>query len=300
MTALFIKVFSAIISIFIFLGVVPPKTVKEINSTDANVSFYVIADVHVETNNKTVRDSEIKAFYDMSKVRDDVDTLIMAGDIVMNGQLLEFSHLDSILSKTKPAKNIHMVTGNHDVGNSEGNYEVLKRRYIDARKYITGVNENELYYSFDENGYRFILIAPENHCVHNAEMSLKQFEWMIDEIEYCVSKGLPIFIFSHYEDYSIEGNIDFKEALSQYDNLFLFYGHTHMYLSRYTVYPLNAERNSYTINLPCFKDGNDRMDSIGYGIGCAVDVFDDYFTVSFRAFETATWIEDHFYRFDLI
>ena len=99
-------------------------TFEALNPVELVASFVVLSDIHVETN-------QPESYGDLSdvlkgvKAGKNVDAVIYTGDNVMNGQVLENYLFYSAVRTMKPSDNNFVLAGNHDLGNSAGDYEKL-------------------------------------------------------------------------------------------------------------------------------------------------------------------------------
>ena len=120
-------------------------------------SFAVVSDIHVETNNPKVYQKLSDVLYGI-KAGKDIDAVIYTGDNVMNGQILESLFFYSAVRGVMPAENNFVITGNHDLGNGEGDYNTFHDRFI-------LIDKKELYHS----GASFKDLGKKCFCISKIE-----------------------------------------------------------------------------------------------------------------------------------
>ena len=114
------------------------------NPDELIASFVVLSDVHVETD----QPESYTYFYQTLegiKAGEQVDAVIYTGDNVMNGQVLENFFFYSAVKAMKPSENNFVLTGNHDLGNTHGDYNELLRRFINTNEIYLGEDVGEGY-----------------------------------------------------------------------------------------------------------------------------------------------------------
>jgi 3',5'-cyclic AMP phosphodiesterase CpdA len=254
-------------------------------------SFAVISDVHVETNHPEPYQS-FKGVLDGIKKAEDIDAVVYTGDNVMNGQILEDVFFYSAIKAVMPTKNNYVVTGNHDLGNGEGDYEKFRKNFIFSNKYVLGNDINELYYYKVVNGCYMIFMSSEALCVNDYVISDEQMDWLKGVLDEASAINAPIMVFNHHPIYLIRDR-DYRELallLQKYDNLVYFHGHYHNQLSPDSFYDWH---NVDCINVPRATENS----SYDPGSGLIVEVYDDEIVVRARDFINNVWLDDFRYTY---
>lgn len=258
------------------------------NEDELELSFSVLSDCHVEGNN-------YKTFEVLSEILRDAkggkntDALVFLGDNTMNGQNIESTFFYGALKAVKPSDNILVAMGNHDVGNGEGDYEKLTKRFLNYNNAYLCANIDKPYYYRVIDGCYFIVLATEDSTVNSMYISEVQLEWLKDVLEEAKASNKPIFVFNHHPLEAVEGE-DYtvlSELLNDYDNLIYFYGHTHIDFSQTSFSTVNGVD---TVNLPrCTEHATEGYDC---GIGAVVEVYEDEVIVRIRDFYDHEWKDD--------
>ncbi len=249
----------------------------------AGLVFNAVADVHVETNNPNSYEN-FKNVLSGLKANKSADANVFLGDNTMNGQTLEnlffFGGLNAMLKNENPL----VVLGNHDIGNGEGDYNKLIKRYTNCNNLFLKNDIDKPYYFRIVNGCYMIFVASEELCVHSFFMSDEQIEWFKATLEEAGKSGKTIFVFSHHPlDYIENENEDILiDMLNKYDNVFHIHGHTH---GDYTVY---NEGRVVCVNLPRVTETVDYAP----GTGITVEIYKDEIILRERDFCKGEWLSE--------
>jgi len=283
-----------IISLLLMLSPIAPagEAFSAKNADGLITSFSVVSDIHVETNNP----DSYNAFRELLagiKAGENAETAVFLGDNVMNGQEMENIFFYTALKAVKPAENMLVVLGNHDIGNGQGNYSDFLSSYLGYNHGLTGERYEKPYYYKVIDGCYFIVLAAEDTCVNTCVMTEEQLSWLEGVLAEADAADAPIFVFNHHPIYSLEGVAydSLAKLLSGYDNLIYFYGHTH---SPITESSFRTEGGVYTVGLPRSTE------TVGYepGNGVVVEVYEDEVIVRTRNFVTGEWNEALEYSYD--
>ena len=172
-------------------------------------SFVAVSDIHVETNFPESYQNLSDVLYGI-KAGKNVDTVIYTGDNVMNGQFLEDVFFYSAVKAVMPAEKNFVITGNHDLGNGEGDYDQFRSNFILFNKLTMGNDIDELYYYRVVNGCYMIFMSSEALCVSDYVISDEQMEWLKDVLDEAAAANAPIFVFNHHPIYLIRDR-DYRE-----------------------------------------------------------------------------------------
>ena len=129
-----------------------------------------------------------------------VDAIVNAGDIAENGLLCEYQYISEKLAGARTNCFINAV-GNHDVR--------LKASYKKTVRNFTGfTNElnksvgsdftiDSLHYSYEINGYRFIVLGTDRTEFEESYISEAQLCWLDAQLIEASKTGKPIFVMIH-------------------------------------------------------------------------------------------------------
>lgn len=256
-------------------------------------SFAVVSDIHVETNHPETYDN-FRDVLEGIKAAEYLDAVVYTGDNVMNGQLLENFFFYSAVKAVMPAENNFVITGNHDLGNGEGDYNKFRNNFIFNNKFVLGNDINEVYYYRVINGCYMIFLSSEDLSVNDYVISDKQMEWLRGILDEAQEANAPIFVFNHHPINLIRDRDSEELALllQKYDNLLYFHGHYHNELGAdnfYELYDIDC------INLPKATE----YVEFEPGKGIIVEVYEDELVVRSRDFIKGEWIDDLVYRYPL-
>ena len=248
-------------------------------------SFAVVSDIHVETNHPEPYNS-LKGVLQGIKVGKDIDAVVYTGDNVMNGQVLEDVFFYSAVRAVMPAKNNYVITGNHDLGNGEGDYSKFRSNFILFNKLVLGNDIDELYYYKVVNGCYMIFMSSEDLCVGDYVISDEQLNWLKGVLDKAQAENAPILVFNHHPIYLVRDR-DYREIawlLQKYDNLVYFHGHYHNQLSTDSFYEWHGVD---CINVPRATENSD----YDPGSGLVVEVYEDEIVVRSRDFIKGEWMD---------
>jgi 3',5'-cyclic AMP phosphodiesterase CpdA len=248
-------------------------------------SFAVVSDIHVETNHPEPYNS-LKGVLQGIKVGKDIDAVVYTGDNVMNGQVLEDVFFYSAVRAVMPAKNNYVITGNHDLGNGEGDYSKFRSNFILFNKLVLGNDIDELYYYKVVNGCYMIFMSSEDLCVGDYVISDEQLNWLKCVLDKAQAENAPILVFNHHPIYLVRDR-DYREIawlLQKYDNLVYFHGHYHNQLTTDSFYEWHGVD---CINVPRATENSD----YDPGSGLVVEVYEDEIVVRSRDFIKGEWMD---------
>lgn len=290
----FLRQFFATIAILLSM-ILPFGTVAEPyqaeNPDDLLTSFAVVSDIHVETNYPDSYQNLSDVLHGI-KAGENIETVVYTGDNVMNGQVLEDFFFYTAVRAVKPAKNNLVLAGNHDLGNSEGDFEKLREKFLTNNAlYLGNKLEKDYYYKVIDGCY-FIMLNSEDPTTWDFRMSEEQFAWLEGVLKEADAADAPIFVFNHYPLRYLKDNSPARLAdlLTAYGVELFVHGHIHD--------PLGADNfyNSYgvdCINLPRVTETVD----YAAGDGIVVEVYESEVVVRARNFITGEWLTDLRYTY---
>ena len=248
-------------------------------------SFAVVSDVHVETNTaQTIKN--LNGVLNGIKAGENIDANVFTGDNVMNGQVLENVFFYTAVKGVLHDEKNYVITGNHDLGNGEGDYSKFRSNFILFNNLFLGNNIKELYYYRVVNGCYMIFLSSEDLCVGDYVISDAQMEWLESVLEEAKAANAPILVFNHHPIYLIRDR-DYRSLawlLQKYDNLLYFHGHYHNELDAENFYEWHGVD---CINLPRATESNE----FEPGDGVVVEVYENEILVKGRDFIKGEWID---------
>ena len=252
---------------------------------DLITSIAVVSDIHVETNHPEPYES-LKGVLQGIKKGENLDAVVYTGDNVMNGQVLENAFFYTAVRAVMPAKKNFVITGNHDLGNGEGDYEQYRANFILNNKFVLGNDIDELYYYKVVNGCYMIFMSSEALCVNDYVISDEQMNWLKGVLDEAQAANAPILVFNHHPIFLVRDR-DYREVawlLQKYDNLVYFHGHYHNELVADSFYEWHGVD---CINVPRATENS----SYAPGSGLVVEVYENEIVVRSRDFIKNEWMD---------
>lgn len=320
----FFKVFVTVVLTFLNLFTFPffgfyagEDNYKVKDAEEIRLNFAAIADIHM--TDEFARVQVLKCgLWDMDHAYDDLDALVLAGDLTDNGRVEQYENLKKAFEPYSPAKEIIMAVGNHDTWTDENDaYEPAKENFIKYSKEITGRELTECYFTTQINGYTFIVMASEDTHT-DAYISDTQLQWLREEMDKASEKDLPVFVISHWplaeshglpetwgddEPELLDGsfgdqNYEVEAILKDYENVFFITGHLHNGFVNeaqenfYGYVSVESDGSFHSINLPSFMYMGIRG-RVMNGCGYSIEVYEDEVLVRARSFTSDIWYTDY-------
>lgn len=279
------------------------------DAEECRMSFVALADTHV-------RDTKINNFYlesglqDMANAKDGFDALVIAGDLSEFGDSYSYNVLWEKLEASSFAdKPVLLATGNHDI---RFNFRRQTAMIMDkAAEYLDIVIEKP-YYSYDVDGYTFVVLGSDEWQLEKAVISDEQLAFLDKELSRGTKNGKPVFVICHQSLSNTHGlpevweNGDLGEdsaavldVLTKYENVFYLNGHLHDGIYENSLEVLDEEKGVYSINLPAYGRENDYGAFLQSGLGAYVEVYDDRVVFTARDFCAGENLEGMTYTFEL-
>ncbi len=287
------------------------------DAEEIRLNFAAVSDIHM--TDEFARVQVLKCgLWDMDRAYDELDALVLAGDLTDHGLVEEYENLKKAFEPYSPAGELLMAVGNHDTWTDEDDrYEPAKENFIKYSEEITGRNLTECYYTTEINGYTFIVMASEGTST-SAYISDAQLQWLREEMDKASEKDLPIFVVSHWpiaethglpeswgddEPELLDGsfgdqNYEVEAILKDYENVFLISGHIHNGFVNdrqedlYGYVSVESDGTFHSINLPAFMYMGIRG-RVMNGCGYSIEVYDDEVLVRARSFTSGIWYTDY-------
>lgn len=287
------------------------------NDEEILLNFAAISDIHMTDEWARVQVLQC-GLWDMENAEDELDALVLAGDLTDNGQAYEYENLKKAFAPYTPAREIITAEGNHDTWTDENDeYGPAKENFLKYSKEISGRDLENAYYTTEINGYTFIVMASEGTNTA-ATISKAQLKWLREEMDKAAEKGLPIFVISHWPIAESHGlpetweagetdrlrgsfgkqNDEVEAILKDYENVFMISGHVHNGFVNdrqkdiYGYASVESDGTFHSINLPTFMYVNFRGRAAN-GCGYSIEVYEDEVLVRARSFTADVWYTDY-------
>lgn len=296
------KIVAVIVSMMISAGslATAPATDDLIKAADAeNVQLMVevVGDTQLNAFNKNYVYFDL-AMQDYQNAETDMDGLVIVGDVTENCLAMEWDKIGSILADNAFDDTLILATGNHDI--RLRSMDDIKTKFYGLQNQFTVVEPaGELYYSYELNGYKFIVLGSDTSEMEEVNIGEAQLNWLDAEMSAATADGKPVFVIIHQvlkDTHGLPltwGNGTNKTAgtvgkdsdaiyavLNKYENVFFLTGHMHTGFGQYTYEILGDNGNIVSVNLPGL--GKNSQDGIeGFGQGAIMEVYEDQ--VIFRA-----------------
>lgn len=254
-------------------------------------SFVAVSDIHVETNNPASYENFSKLLSGI-KAGKDVDAVIYTGDNVMNGQDLENFFFYSAVRIMTPAKHNLVLAGNHDLGNTEGDYNKLLENYIKNNKIFFNEDLGKGYYYRVINGCYIISLISEDETTWEFIMSDEQYAWLEGVLQEAQKTDAPVLVFNHFPIFINNATgTRLAALLNEYGADLFTYGHYHNDMGADNFGTWNGVS---IINLPRSTE----ITEYEGGDGIVIEVYENEILVRARNFITGEWIEDLVYTYE--
>ncbi len=301
-----------ILSVLLAFGVISgPATDDPITLKDAeNVNLAVVAlsDTHIRPTGISPYNFEC-GLSDIENSDIDFDALLIAGDLSELGDDVSYELMWDSLDKTE-IKNILLATGNHDV---RVVYDLRTEQIIDKTNGFLGTEIDKPYYSYDINGYTFIVMGSDSQLFEKAVISDEQLAFIDAELERATKDGKPAFVVCHQPLENTHGlpevwanggigeqSEQIREILIKYKNVFFLNGHLHDGVYENSLEVLSEKNGVYSVNLPAYGKVNDYGDFLQPGLGTYFEVYDDEVIFTARDFRNGKALEGCSKSFSLV
>ena len=236
-----------------------------------------------------------------------IDALILAGDITENCIQDEWDWVYDDISGIG-VKNYINATGNHDVRVHD--YKTAIDCFTTFtnnlnKKAGSKLRIKKAYYSYEINGYKFIVLGSEKATLEEAEISKKQLKWLDKELKSAYKKNHPTFVIAHQPLKNTHGLPDtwgnsiktagsvgpqsdsIKNILNKYENTILITGHLHTGFGKYTYQKIGK---IHSVNLPSVSIDNEDGSYNNNGIGYMLEVYNNEVVFRARNFDEGKYV----------
>lgn len=284
---------AGIMAVFLMVFVTPNKAPAHTVLDEENCKMCITAmsDVHIEGNNFATYKGFGRVLLDAKNNSFGTDVGVFLGDDTMNGQEIESLLFYGLLAENSFAKNYISAPGNHDVGNGEGNYDILFKRFADYSKTFLKVNVDKPYYCKVIDGVYFMVLGTEKLCVNEVDPSDEQYAFLVDSLEKAKADNAISFICCHHPEHDINDseNYSFWNIVKNYKNVFFISGHTHMPVTDWWTFDKYLGVN--IINLPKCTENVDEKSENSNGCGVQIEIYENEVVARIRDFYNGKWVE---------
>ena len=287
------------------------EPIKFIDGDNVRVSFASIADTHL-INRESATLNLNNFFEDLKNSPNKIDAVLMAGDLTDYGRKCEYKRFFNVFDKYKNDFKLFVTMGNHDV---RFLFPRNQKIIMDKVNEYLGINTNgKSYYSYDVNGYTFIVIGTEKRVLEKAYITKDQIDFLDRELARATKDGKPAFVMCHQAFAFTHGlpevwktgdmgeqNDDVRAVMEKYKNTFFINGHLHGGIFEKTLEILNKDNNVISLSIPCYrKENNFGIRDCGVGYYC--EVYDNKVIFTARNFVKGEAVTGEYtkFSFDII
>lgn len=294
----------------LFGGIIEVSTDNPIKFKDpdnCNLAFVALADTHL-------RDTAFQphlfecGLTDIDNAETPFDALVIAGDISEMGDAPSYEITWDLLDNSEIGqKPVLLATGNHDIRLA---YEYQTELIMNRNAEKLGIEIDKPYFSYDINGYTFVVLGSDSWQLEKARISEEQLAFL--DAELAEANGKPSFVICHQplaETHGLpevwkngdlgEDSAAVKEVLMKHSNVFYLNGHLHDGIYEKSLEVFDEEKGVYSINLPSYGKENDYGKFLQSGLGVYVEVYDDSVIFTPRDFARGEALEDYTYTFEI-
>ena len=281
------------------------------DNENIRLTFANIADTHLIDNESATINLD-NFFQDISNAKGNFDAVLIAGDLTDYGKVTEYNRFFNVFDKYKNVFKLFVTMGNHDV---RFLFPRNQKIIMDKVNEYLGINTNgKSYYSYDVNGYTFIVIGTEKRVLEKAYITKEQIDFLDRELARATKDGKPAFVMCHQAFAFTHGlpevwktgdmgeqNDDVRAVMEKYKNVFFINGHLHGGIFEKTLEILNKDNNVISLSIPCYrKENNFGIRDCGVGYYC--EVYDNKVIFTARNFVKGAPVTGEYtkFSFDII
>ena len=278
-----------------------------IDKENVRVSFAYIADTHlIDKDSATVNLNNF--FEDIKNTDCKIDAVLMAGDLSEYGKIKEYKRFFDVFDKFKNDFKLFVTMGNHDVRFLYGrNQKIIMDK---AEEYLDIKTNGKSYYSYDINGYTFIVIGTEKRVLEKAHITREQMDFLDKELARGTKDGKPVFVMCHQafaETHGLpevwktgdmgEQSDDVRAVMEKHKNVYFINGHLHGGVFEKTLEVLNEQKGVYSLSVPGYRKKN----NFGFtdcGVGYYCEVYDNKVVFTARKFVEGKRVDVEYGKFE--
>ena len=276
------------------------------DSENVKLSMAIIADTHLP-NRESAELNLKNTFLDIENSKERFDAFLIAGDIADSGTDNEYERFFRVLDNQKVVPNMFVTMGNHDARLFfRKNKKIMIKKTAEYLKDKTG----KIYYSYDINGYTFIVLCTEKRILEKAYISKEQTDFLDRELARGTKDGKPVFVMCHQPFANTHGlpevwktgdmgeqNDEVRAVMEKYNNVFFINGHLHGGIYEKVAETLNEEKGIHSISIPGYRKPNN-FGIQDCGVGYYAEVYDDRVIFKARKFISGEYIKGDFTRLE--
>lgn len=276
------------------------------DSENVKLSMAIIADTHLP-NRESAELNLKNTFLDIENSKERFDAFLIAGDIADYGTDNEYERFFRVLDNQKVVPNMFVTMGNHDARLFfRKNKKIMIKKTAEYLKDKTG----KIYYSYDINGYTFIVLCTEKRILEKAYISKEQTDFLDRELARGTKDGKPVFVMCHQPFANTHGlpevwktgdmgeqNDEVRAVMEKYNNVFFINGHLHGGIYEKVAETLNEEKGIHSISIPGYRKPNN-FGIQDCGVGYYAEVYDDRVIFKARKFISGEYIKGDFTRLE--
>ena len=277
------------------------------DSENIKLSFANIADTHLPNRESAEKNLE-NAFLDVLNSPERIDALLLAGDIADYGLKKEYERFFRVFYKYKNNLKLFVTMGNHDARFFYKSASGIVNKAIEE---LLGIKlGGKPYYSYDVNGYTFIVMCTEKAVLEKAYISPAQISFLDKELERATKDGKPCFVMCHQPFAFTHGlpevwktgdmgeqNDEVRAVMEKYKNVFFINGHLHGGVCDYVEEILNKENNVVSISIPGYRKENN-FGHTDAGVGYMCEVYEEKVVFKARNFLTGKNVSGDYTYFE--
>ncbi|MBO5064778.1 MAG: metallophosphoesterase [Clostridia bacterium] len=257
------------------------EPIRFADKDNLKLAFACIADTHlIDKDSATVNLDNF--FKDIASAEKKFEAVLIAGDLAEYGKRKEYNRFFNVFDKYKNDYKLFVTMGNHDVRFQYGrNQKIIMDK---ANEYLNLNNNGKSYYSYDINGYTFIVIGTEKRVLEKAHITQEQIDFLDNELKRATKDNKPAFVMCHQAFANTHGLPEVwktgdmgeqshlvRAVMEKYKNVIFINGHLHGGLFEKTFEVLNESNGVYSISIPCYrKENNFGFTDCGVGYYCEV------------------------------
>ena len=277
------------------------------DSDNVNLSMAIIADTHLP-NRESAELNLNNTFEDLSNSQEKFDAFMIAGDIADYGTNNEYKRFFRALDTQKTVPNMFVTLGNHDARFFyRKNIKIVMKK---VEEYLKIKTAGRSYYSYDINGYTFIVLCTEKRVLEKAHITKAQIDFLDRELQRGTKDGKPVFVMCHQpfaETHGLpevwktgdmgEQNDEVRAVMEKYRNVFFINGHLHGGVFEKVAETINEENGVYSVSIPGYrKPNNFGIKDCGVGYYC--EVYNDRVIFKARNFLKGEYVKGDYTRLE--
>ncbi len=281
--------------------------VKFEDSDSVRLAFAAVADTHLPNRESAEKNLE-NVFTDLLFSEEKTDAVLLAGDIADYGFSSEYERFFRVFKKYKNKFKLLVTMGNHDARFFFRTASKAVNSNIEA---LLDIDLNgKTYYSYEINGYTFIVLCTEKAVLEKAYISHEQISFFDAELKKAVEKGKPCFVMCHQPFAYTHGlpevwktgdmgeqNDEVRAVMEKYKNVFFINGHLHGGVCSYVEEIINKDNNVISVSIPGYRKENN-FGITDAGVGYICEVYDDRILFKARNFLTGKYVKGDYSYFE--